>query len=190
MKHERFVLGSLLTISLAVLAFLYVATHHSDETDVKSNRPFPVVTSAKDLALKRYPVSLFPAEIITSTSNTVHSSHSLSLSSQVSSFISSEIKRESEIAMYNSILRVFNLSTNSATVNKYELQMLSNDEIAIVQFDSRKLSDYWMTSAIWNNYYCAKHGHKYVYYTTSSKFCMHGSEELASPWCKVKSMLR
>ena len=188
MKQERWVLGSLLAISLA-LVFLCVATYHSNGIDEESQRPFPVVASAKDLALSRRSASPLHPETVVSTAEA--KSISQFQKHDISAFISSELQSHSDIAMYTSILGVYNLSMTSATgSSNYELKNINNDEIAIVQFDSRNLNDYWMTSAIWNNYYCARHGHKYIYYTTNNKFCMHGSEELASPWCKVKSMLR
>lgn len=68
------------------------------------------------------------------------------------------------------------------------LEELEPHEIAIIQFDSRKPGDYWLASALWNQRYCEKHGHVFVYYA-SKKACHYGNEELASPWCKVKSMI-
>jgi len=63
---------------------------------------------------------------------------------------------------------------------------LKRNEIAIIQYDSRDMSDYWFVTAAWNKYYCDIHGHTFAVYSTKS--CMHGSTELASPWCKVKAM--
>eukprot|EP01036_Dinobryon_divergens_P045447 gene45447-60716_t len=36
---------------------------------------------------------------------------------------------------------------------------LGPEDIAIVQFDSRPLSNYWEAAARWNNLYAKKHGH-------------------------------
>jgi hypothetical protein len=62
-------------------------------------------------------------------------------------------------------------------------------ELAIVQFDSRPLGRYWNTSAVWNNRYCARHGHKYLFYSSQER-CRHGSTVLADAWCKVLCMLQ
>lgn len=70
---------------------------------------------------------------------------------------------------------------------------LNPEEIAILQFDSRPLRDYWLTSALWNKHYCDRHGHLYLYYTTSTQSlgsCRYNNEPLASPWCKVKAMIQ
>lgn len=66
--------------------------------------------------------------------------------------------------------------------------MLKPEEIAIVQFDSRPLKDYWLAAAKWNDAYCKKHGHKFLYYTTEEE-CHYKQEPLASAWCKVKAMI-
>jgi hypothetical protein len=42
---------------------------------------------------------------------------------------------------------------------------LKPSEVALLQFDSRKLDNYWLTSAIWNDYYAKKHGHQFIYYS-------------------------
>lgn len=66
---------------------------------------------------------------------------------------------------------------------------LKPNEFAIVQFDSRSLSDYWEASANWNNKYCTSHGHKFIYYT-ETKECKFKGEKLSSAWCKVKAMIQ
>eukprot|EP01041_Mallomonas_annulata_P005418 gene5418-10844_t len=66
---------------------------------------------------------------------------------------------------------------------------LGPEDIAIVQFDSRPLSNYWEAAARWNNLYAKKHGHVFLYYTLKGD-CMYMTEKLASPWCKVKAMLQ
>jgi hypothetical protein len=72
-----------------------------------------------------------------------------------------------------------------------QLSSLRPDEIALLQFDSRPLQDYWKSAADWNNYYCALHGHQFIYYTINSPTaCKHGDEQLYSAWCKVKAMLQ
>jgi hypothetical protein len=79
-----------------------------------------------------------------------------------------------------------------STENNLPLETLKNNEIAILQYDSRPLKDYWLSAAQWNNYYCDLHGHVYLYY--SGKRCFYGDQSspvrLASPWCKVKAMLQ
>lgn len=42
---------------------------------------------------------------------------------------------------------------------------LKPSEIALLQFDSRNLEDYWLTSAVWNDNYAKMHGHKFLYYS-------------------------
>jgi hypothetical protein len=69
-----------------------------------------------------------------------------------------------------------------------DLSTLKNEEIAIIQYDSRPMKDYWLVSALWNKYYCNKHGHVFIYYG-SREGCHHNDEKLATPWCKVKAML-
>jgi hypothetical protein len=67
---------------------------------------------------------------------------------------------------------------------------LSPDRIAILQFDSRPLRNYWQTAATWNARYCAAHGHRFLYYTLPpDDRCHHDQEPLASAWCKVRAML-
>ena len=72
---------------------------------------------------------------------------------------------------------------------------LEPDEIALLQFDSRRPrpNDYWYSAAQWNNHYCRKHGHAFIYYSLSSPgACKHDptGERLADPWCKVRAMLQ
>lgn len=74
--------------------------------------------------------------------------------------------------MYLNLMNM-NISSNkyiSLVNNKLPLVVnlaaLKRSEIAILQFDSRKLSDYWHASAIWNKKYCDEHGHIYIYYST------------------------
>jgi hypothetical protein len=62
------------------------------------------------------------------------------------------------------------------------------EEIAIMQFDSRTLKNYWLSAARWNNAYCKSHGHQFLYYT-SIEACHYKEEPLASAWCKVKAMI-
>lgn len=69
------------------------------------------------------------------------------------------------------------------------LELLKREEIALFQFDSRPLNNYWLTSALWNNKYAKRHNHTFVYYNIN-KDCVHDNEKLASPWCKVKAMLQ
>lgn len=78
--------------------------------------------------------------------------------------------------------------------NIKSVKELEPSELALLQFDSRyPLKDYWQSSALWNEYYCRKHGHVFIYYTLRDNAdCIHdpSGERLASPWCKVKAMLR
>ena len=76
----------------------------------------------------------------------------------------------------------------SPCVCNVDLSKLRNEEIAIMQYDSRKLRDYWLVSARWNKKYCEKHGHVFIYYA-SREGCHHNNEKLATPWCKVKAMI-
>ena len=64
-------------------------------------------------------------------------------------------------------------------------------ELAIVQFDSRPLSDYWNSSAQWNYAFAHKWNHKYVFLTMRDKqLCPHPSGiKLSAVWCKVKAMI-
>ncbi len=71
-----------------------------------------------------------------------------------------------------------------------EPHLLPANKIAILQFDSRPLRNYWLTAALWNAHYCKVHGHKYIFYTIADDdHCHYGNEELASAWCKVRAML-
>jgi hypothetical protein len=78
-----------------------------------------------------------------------------------------------------------------AAATSVQLSSLRRDEIALMQFDSRPLDNYWKSAADWNNYYCALHGHQFIYYTINSPTaCKHGEEQLYSAWCKVRAMLQ
>ena len=50
-------------------------------------------------------------------------------------------------------------------VNAIQLDKLRPEEIAIMQFDSRPLGDYWLAAAKWNKFYCDRHGHRFLYFT-------------------------
>jgi hypothetical protein len=66
-------------------------------------------------------------------------------------------------------------------------------QIAILQFDSRplELGKYWLTSALWNQYYTNRHGHRYLYFTLRDRTCRYNQTlDLYSSWCKVKAMIR
>jgi hypothetical protein len=75
------------------------------------------------------------------------------------------------------------------TASYIDLHTLRSDEIAIMQYDSRKMGDYWQAAALWNKHYCEKHGHKFIYYA-SKEGCHYHGEKLATPWCKVKAMIQ
>ena len=70
-----------------------------------------------------------------------------------------------------------------------DLSTIRKEDIVIFQYDSRTLNNYWLASARWNDRYAKRHNHTFVYYT-SNVDCKHGDEKLASPWCKVKAMLK
>jgi len=80
------------------------------------------------------------------------------------------------------------LSSISLTLSSL-LDGLRAEEVAIVQFDSRAMSSYWLASANWNKFYCDKHGHKFLYFQAPKGKCLHDGEvQLADPWCKVRTM--
>lgn len=64
------------------------------------------------------------------------------------------------------------------------------EEIALVQYDSRPLDDYWVASARWNKYYCDLHHHLFIYYNAIKQCEYDKDNPLASPWCKVKAMIQ
>jgi hypothetical protein len=66
---------------------------------------------------------------------------------------------------------------------------LKDNEIAIVQFDSRPLRDYWLTSSLWNHDYATRHGHLFLYYNLQED-CHYLDTKLAQPSCKVKAMIQ
>lgn len=109
-----------------------------------------------------------------------------------------------KITFYFLCLAVLSIELISICSFQYDgiidLRNLKNNEIAIIQYDSRKLRDYWLVSALWNKKYCDKHGHVYIYYTSELGCYYQGhtnsnnnkidiKEKLATPWCKVKAML-
>lgn len=74
---------------------------------------------------------------------------------------------------------------------------LLSHEVALLQFDSRdprtEKESYWRSSALWNAYYCQRHGHTFIYYTLpKGGKCRYTPTNtlLADPWCKVKAMLQ
>lgn len=63
------------------------------------------------------------------------------------------------------------------------------NDLAVIQYDSRPLSQYWNISARWNKAYCEKYGHQY-YYLSSKLICKYSANlVLANAWCKVKAMI-
>lgn len=80
------------------------------------------------------------------------------------------------------------LSTLLLITSAGVIEELTADGFAIVQFDSRPLDDYWLTSAQWNKAYCDQHGHQFLYYMLDGS-CHYKEEPLASAWCKVKAMI-
>ena len=61
-------------------------------------------------------------------------------------------------------------------------------DIALIQFDTRPLANYWNASAHWNKLYSLYHGHKYMYMSMRKKPCMCGGYKVAPAWCKVRAM--
>lgn len=81
------------------------------------------------------------------------------------------------------------LNYEQASTVPVDLGSLPPESFALLQFDSRPLKNYWLTSALWNLQYCQKHHHQYLYYKNEGSTCHHGSELLADAWCKVRAML-
>lgn len=73
-------------------------------------------------------------------------------------------------------------------VSTVDIASLRPEEIAIMQFDSRPLKNYWLAAANWNSAYCKRHGHQFIYYSNEQD-CHYKEEPLASAWCKVKAMI-
>ena len=91
-----------------------------------------------------------------------------------------------------------------------EINRLQPHEVALLQFDSRNLQGYWLASALWNQAYTQRHGHRYIYYNLElTKSCrygkchsqlwmitvMHDNQNpgktlLADAWCKVRAMIQ
>lgn len=79
--------------------------------------------------------------------------------------------------------------------SKSVIENLHPSEIALLQFDSRNLDNYWLTSAVWNHHYASLHGHQYLYYSLTKEKCRYvlnsgDGVELASAWCKVRAMIQ
>jgi hypothetical protein len=73
-------------------------------------------------------------------------------------------------------------------LESFDISLLQPSEIGILQFDSRPLKNYWLVAANWNNAYCKRHNHHFLYYTNDAG-CHYGDEPLADAWCKVRAML-
>ena len=65
---------------------------------------------------------------------------------------------------------------------------LKPNDIAIIQFDTRQLADYWNASARWNKYFAMSHGHQYLFLYMRGK-CSYREFRLSPVWCKVKAMV-
>ena len=64
-------------------------------------------------------------------------------------------------------------------------------DLAIVQFDTRPLGEYWNISAHHNFAYALRHGHQYLWMTMrEGEECVFEGVELSPVWCKVKAMLK
>jgi len=68
---------------------------------------------------------------------------------------------------------------------------IKNNELALIQFDSRyPLDSYWNVSAYFNHAYAMKHNHQYAMFTLKPDTkCSYKSFSLSPAWCKVKAML-
>lgn len=67
---------------------------------------------------------------------------------------------------------------------------LSDNEIAIVQFDSRPLLGYWNASSHWNKQYAMKYHHEYIYLSMEEhEECVYVTLKLSPVWCKVYAMI-
>jgi len=68
---------------------------------------------------------------------------------------------------------------------------LQPHELAIIQFDTRPMGNYWNVSAHWNYAYALQHGHQYAYFTLpEGRACSRKGAPLSPAWCKVKAMMR
>jgi hypothetical protein len=74
------------------------------------------------------------------------------------------------------------------SIEFFDISQLNPSEIGILQFDSRPLKNYWLVAAKWNNDYCQRHNHHFLYYTNDAA-CHYRDEPLADAWCKVRAML-
>jgi hypothetical protein len=67
--------------------------------------------------------------------------------------------------------------------------ILQPDEVLIVQYDSRRLDDYWKVSSQWNRHYADQYGHHYQFLTGEDVTCRScDGSKVAAAWCKVKAM--
>ncbi len=60
--------------------------------------------------------------------------------------------------------------------------LIEPEDIAIVQFDNREISNYWNISARWNRAYCDTHRHQYLFLTMKETCHSDSGDDLASPW--------
>ena len=84
------------------------------------------------------------------------------------------------------LLLLTSLSTRSIDLGSE----IRPEDIALVQYDSRAMDDYWLASAQWNKHYCDRHRHQFIYYSTVKQCQYDKDNPLASPWCKVKAMVQ
>jgi hypothetical protein len=85
------------------------------------------------------------------------------------------------------LLLLLSLFDSLLSSSSLELNSIQSHEIALLQYDSRPLGDYWLASALWNKKYCDTHNHVFIYYSGGD--CNYDANtRLASPWCKVKAM--
>lgn len=97
---------------------------------------------------------------------------------------------QSSILTLLEMLMLLILTSNGITCESVVLMGdLLPSQIAILQFDSRPMENYWLASSKWNNQYAKKHGHLFLYYNLNGD-CRYGSVVLSQAWCKVKAMMQ
>jgi len=75
------------------------------------------------------------------------------------------------------------------TFSFFNISSIKPTEMAIIQFDSRPLDNYWLEAARWNSIYAKRHHHHYFLYSSTGP-CKYMEEKLADAWCKVKAMIQ
>ena len=86
-------------------------------------------------------------------------------------------------------LQSFSSFSSSSSSSSSLLNDLRAEEVAIIQFDSRPLRNYWFTASLWNYHYTQQHNHSFLYYTLQDD-CHYKETKLAEAWCKVRAMIQ